>query len=84
MSERTVVETLVPLHHFPQTREERGQVVKAAYDAAAELVKPGRVLGLLTTARSQHALTGAPAMKFRFAVEAPESIQPQRTSFAAS
>lgn len=82
MSERTTVETLVPLHHWPRTRKERAEVVKAAFDAASELVKPGRVLGLLSTARAQHALTGAPALKMRFVVEAPESIQPQRTTFA--
>lgn len=82
MSERTEVETLVPLHHWPTTSNERSQVVKAAFDAATELVKPGRVLGLISMTRSQHIETGAPALEVRFAVEAPESIQPQRTSFA--
>lgn len=82
MSERAVVETLIPLNHWPRTRTERAEVIKAAYDAATELVKPGRVLGLLSTARSQHVETGKPALKLRFAVEAPESIQHERTTFA--
>lgn len=84
MSERTEVETLVPLHHWPRTPEERSEVVKAAFDAASDLVKPGRVLGLVSMARSEHTLTGGPALKVRFAVDAPESIQPQRTTFATS
>lgn len=84
MSERTQVETLVPLHHWPTTPREREQVAKAGYDAAMELVRPGRVLGLLSTTRAVHVETNMPALKMRWAVEAPESIQPNRRSHATS
>lgn len=84
MSERAEVEVLVPLHHYPANPVERRLVSHEAFKAATDLVKPGQVLGLVSITRCEHAVTGNPAMKVRFAVEAPESIQPQRSTYAAS
>lgn len=78
MSERTEVEVLMPLNRAPATEIERRQVIRDAFKAAGDLVKPGRVLGLTGVARCEHQMTGGPALKVRFAVEAPESIQPRR------
>lgn len=76
MSERTEVEVLMPLNRPPANEIERRQIIRDAFASARALVKPGRVLGLTSVARCEHQLTGAPALKVRFAVEAPESIQP--------
>lgn len=84
MSERTQVETIVPLNHWPTTRQERDQIAKESYDAAVRLVHPGRVLSLLTTIRAVDPITQRPAIKMRWAVEAPESIQHQRSTFPAA
>jgi hypothetical protein len=78
VSERTEVEVLVPLNRAPADEAERRQIVRDAFKSAGDLVRPGRVLGLVSVARAEHHLTGSPALKIRFAVEAPESIQPQR------
>lgn len=78
MSERTEVEVLLPLNRPPANELERRQIIKDAFASARDLVKPGRVLGLIGVVRCEHALTGEPALKVRFAVEAPESIQPKR------
>lgn len=83
MSERTEVEVLLPLDRWP----DRGEVVmlrRIAFDEARRLVNPGRVLGLVSVARAVNPETNGLAMKVRFAVEAPESIQPQNTSFSTS
>lgn len=77
MSERTEVEVLFPLARKPDALEQR-LIIRQAFDQAADLVKPGRVLGLIGITPAVHQETGAPAVKVRFAVEAPESIQHQR------
>lgn len=81
MSERTEVEVLFPLNRTPN-KAERRLIMREAFKQAAELVAPGRVLGFIGIARAVHEDTGAPAVKIRFAVEAPESIQPQRKTHA--
>lgn len=78
MSERTEVEVLLPLARAPRNELERKQLIRTAFDSAAELVKPGRVLGLVGMTSAVNVTTGGPALKVRFAVEAPEAIQPQR------
>lgn len=77
MSERTEVEVLFPLNRQPDKLEQR-LIIRAAFDKAKELVAPGRVLGLVGVTGAVHTETGSPALKIRFAVEAPEAIQPQR------
>lgn len=83
MSERTEVEVLFPLNREP-TREEGLTLLKAAFEEARNLVKPGRVLGMISVSTANHGLTGEPALKVRFAVEAPESIQHSKATFATS
>lgn len=78
MSERTEVEVLLPLARRPENDLERRELIRTAFQSARDLVKPGRVLGLVGMTSAVHADTGAPVLKVRFAVEAPESIQPQR------
>lgn len=78
MSERTEVEVVLPLARAPRNELERRELIRTAFRSANDLVKPGRVLGLVNVAASVHAGTGGPALKVRFAVEAPESIQPTR------
>jgi hypothetical protein len=75
MSERTEVEVLVPLEHRPVDEAERKMVLRAAMKSCRELLGPGRILGLVSVASCEHELTGQPAARFRFAVEAPESLQ---------
>ena len=77
MSERTEVIVEMPLAHRPTSTEGR-TLVKQAFDEAKKLVGPGRVLGIVSRAIGVHALTSQPILIVKFAVEAPESIQPQR------
>lgn len=83
MSERTEVEVLLPLERQP-TPDEMKHLLAIAFGEAKRLVAPGRVLGMTKTLGSVHVETGKPALKVRFAVEAPEVIQPQRRSFPTS
>lgn len=83
MSERTEVEVLFPLNR-PPTRAEGDAILREAFAQARALVTPGRVLGMLSVSRCNHALSGELALKVRFAVEAPEAIQSSRSSFATS
>lgn len=83
MSERTEVEVVLPLERVP-SRVEHKMLLKVAFGEARHLVAPGRVLGVTSVARAVHAETGGLAMKVRFAVEAPESIQHERRTFATS
>lgn len=83
MSERTEVEVLMPLHRMPDPLERR-QLIRQAFGEANKLVHPGKVLGLVGITAAVHQQTGAPALKIRFAVHAPEAIQPQRKSHAIS
>lgn len=83
MSERTEVEVLLPLDRWPD-RSEIVMLRRIAFDEAKRLVHPGRVLGLISVARAVNPATSDLAMKVRFAVEAPEAIQPHRTSHATS
>lgn len=83
MSERTEVEVLLPLERQP-TPAELKHLLRIAFDEAKRLVGPGRVLGMTKTLGAVHAETGKPALKVRFAVEAPEAIQPQRNSHSTS
>lgn len=78
MSERTEVEVLLPLARAPKNDLERRELVRTAFQSAADLVKPGRVLGLVGMTSAVNRETGGPALKVRFAVEAPEAIQPHR------
>lgn len=81
MSERTEVEVLLSLARQPSQSEMR-VLLKTAFREAKQLVKPGRVLGLVSVTGAVHTETGSPALKVRFAVEAPEVIQPQRRTFS--
>lgn len=74
MSERTEVVVEMPLARRPSSAEAR-QLAKQAFGEAKRLVGPGRVLGIVSRGVGIHRLTGSPALIFKFAVEAPESLQ---------
>lgn len=78
MSERTEVEVLLPLARAPKNDLERRELIRTAFQSASDLVKPGRVLGLVGMTSAVNQETGGPVLKVRFAVEAPEAMQPQR------
>lgn len=80
MSERTEVEVLLPLERQPSKSEMR-LLLKMAFQEAKQLVGLGRVLGVTSVIAAVHAETGSPALKVRLAVEAPEQIQPHRSTF---
>lgn len=77
MSERTEVVVEIPLARRP-TPEEGRDLIKQAFDSAKKFVEPGRVLGIVSRGVGVHKLTGCPSVIVKFAVEAPESIQPKR------
>ena len=77
MSERTQVVVELPLTRRP-TPEEGRDLLKQAFGEAKKLVGPGRVLGIVSRAIGVHRLTSQPTLIVKFAVEAPESLQPQR------
>jgi hypothetical protein len=77
MSERTEVVVELPLARIPNGDETR-ELYRQAFAEAKKLVGPGRVLGIVSRAFGVHRLTDQPTLIIRFAVEAPESIQPQR------
>ena len=77
MSERTEVEVLFPLNREPDKLEQVA-MVRQAFDHAKRLVGPGRVLGLVKVIGAVHPDTGQPALRIRFAVEAPEPLQYQQ------
>lgn len=77
MSERTEVVVEMPLER-PPTPEEGRDLIRRAFAEAKKLVGPGRVLGITSRGFGVHRLTDQPTLLIRFAVEAPESIQPQR------
>lgn len=77
MSERTEVVVEMPLARVPSSDEMR-DLLKQAFGEAKKLVGPGRVLGMVSRASATHRLTGQPLLLVKFAVEAPESLQPQR------
>jgi hypothetical protein len=83
VSERTEVEVLLPLERQP-TPDELKHLLEIAFGEAKRLVGPGRVLGVTKTLGAVHAETGKPALKVRFAVEAPELLQPHRNTHATS
>lgn len=73
MSERGEVEVLMPLNRMPDKTETR-QLAHDALIEARKLVAPtgGRVLGFVSLIRAEDPITSQPALKFRFAVKAPE------------
>jgi hypothetical protein len=77
MSERTEVVVELPLARMPSPEEGR-DLLKQAFGEAKKLVSPGRVLGITNRAFGVHRLTDQPTLIITFAVEAPESLQPQR------
>lgn len=77
MSERTEVVVELPLTHRPSSDEGR-DLLRQAFGEAKKLVGPGRVLGIVSRAIGVHRLTNQPTLIVKFAVEAPESLQPQR------
>lgn len=77
MSERTEVVVEMPLAWRP-TPEEGRELLRQAFAEAKRLVGPGRVLGITSRAFGVHRLTDQPTLILKFAVEAPESLQPQR------
>ena len=77
MSERTEVMVEIPVSQIP-TGPELQTLYKQGFAAAKKLVGPGRVLGVVSQAVGTHKLTGMPSLLLKFAVEAPESIQPKR------
>lgn len=83
MSERTQVVVEMPLVRRP-TREEGNALLREAFGEAKKLVGPGRVLGIVNRAVGTHRLTSQPTLIVTFAVEAPESIQPQRRTSVAT
>lgn len=83
MSERTEVVVEMPLARMPN-REEGRDLLKQAFSEAKKLVGPGRVLGVTSRAFGVHRLTDQPTLIVKFAVEAPESLQPTRRTFVAT
>ncbi len=83
MSERTEVVVELPLARMPNAEEGRA-LFKQAFGEAKKLVGPGRVLGITNRAFGVHRLTDQPTLIVTFAVEAPESIQPQRRIHVAT
>jgi hypothetical protein len=83
MSERTKVVVEMPLTRRPSPQEGR-ELLKEAFGKAKELVGPGRVLGIVNRAFGTHRLTSQPTLIITFAVEAPESLQPQRRTSVAT
>lgn len=77
MSERTEVVVELPLARRP-TDDEARELFKQAFAEAKKLVDPGRVLGIVSRGIGVHYLTSQPTLIVKFAVEAPEAIQPQR------
>jgi hypothetical protein len=77
VSERTQVVVELPLQRRPIPEEGR-DLLKQAFAEAKKLVGPGRVLGIVNRAFGVHRITDQPTLIVTFAVEAPESIQPQR------
>ncbi len=77
MSERTEVIVELPIQRMP-TPAEGVDLLKQAFAEAKKLVGPGRVLGIVSRGVSTHRLTSQPTLIVKFAVEAPESLQPQR------
>jgi hypothetical protein len=77
MSERTEVMVELPLARMPNAEEGR-DLLKQAFGEAKKLVGPGRVLGIVSRGFGVHRITQQPTLLVKFAVEAPESIQPQR------
>jgi hypothetical protein len=83
MSERTEVIVELPLARRPTPNEGRA-LLKQAFGEAKKLVGPGRVLGITSRAFGVHRLTDQPTLIVKFAVDAPESIQPQRRTVVAT
>lgn len=77
MSERTEVVVEMPLARRP-TPDEGRALIKQAFGEAKKLVGPGRVLGITSRAFGVHRITDQPTLIVKFAVEAPESLQPKR------
>lgn len=77
MSERTEVVVEMPLARRP-TDEEGRALLKQAFGEAKKLVGPGRVLGIVSRGFGVHKVTSQPTLIVKFAVEAPEGLQPQR------
>lgn len=77
MSERTEVVVELPLGRMPSPDEGRA-LIKQAFGEAKKLVGPGRVLGITSRAVGVHRITSQPTLIVKFAVEAPEALQPQR------
>lgn len=83
MSERTEVIVELPLARMP-LREEGRDLLGQAFAEAKKLVGPGRVLGITGRAFGVHRLTDQPTLIVKFAVDAPEYLQPQRRTFVAT
>lgn len=83
MSERTEVVVELPLARMPSPDEGR-DLFKQAFVEAKKLVGPGRVLGITSRAFGVHRITSQPTLIVKFAVEAPESLQPQRRTVVAT
>ena len=83
MSERTQVVVEMPLARMPNAEEGR-DLLRQAFGEAKKLVGPGRVLGIVSRAFGVHRITSQPTLIVTFAVEAPESLQPQRRTFVAT
>lgn len=77
MSERTEVVVEMPLARRPSP-EEGHDLIAQAFGEAKKLVGPGRVLGIVKRGFGVHKITSQPTLIVTFAVEAPESLQPQR------
>jgi hypothetical protein len=75
MSERTEVAVELPLSRRP-TPDEARDLFKQAFAEAKKLIGPGRVLGITSRAFGVHRITDQPTLIVKFAVEAPESLQP--------
>lgn len=77
MSERTQVVVEFPLARVPN-RDELRSLCKQGFGEAKKIVGPGRVLGIVSTAVATDRNAGGPVLLVKYAVDAPEAIQPQR------
>lgn len=74
MSERTTVVVEFPLTRKPTVQEAR-DIYWQGFAKAKELVGPGTVLGIVSSAMGESKATGQPVFLIKFAVDAPEAIQ---------
>jgi len=84
MSERGQVAVEMPITRYPSDAEQRQLLGAAAREAQTLVARNGggRVLGFSSVSTVNHSETNGVALRFVFAVEAPEHVWHKRKSFA--